>query len=343
MLFEIIATNFFCYYRRLCSTHQKAKGYLIFASIVKKHVYTCTSIEEGVNMSASSELFAQLVKKQPVATKRKKVNKKNGDDTQKSNVQKNDKTSNDINSDNDMAIKNGTNDQATKKEEKHDVKENKVDDLTEDGLSKIVAARIASQFPLLSSNPNVHAVDNATKAFAVAGTGKYIYWDKKVNYYRSQRLKPAREYDQLQKRGQDTPFTWPMLLPASELGDEFNVGTLLRKSVVLPPEEKTLNASIVRASREGHLHVVKMLLNYGRGASPNAIDLIDERAKYSNRKYVALHEAAKAGHDNVVSALLDRVSKYNTIFQTLLVETFSNIVCMFSNTFPIHTLLSTGG
>ena len=294
-------------------------------------------------MSASSELFAQLVKKQPVATKRKKVNKKNGDDTQKSNVQKNDKTSNDINSDNDMAIKNGTNDQATKKEEKHDVKENKVDDLTEDGLSKIVAARIASQFPLLSSNPNVHAVDNATKAFAVAGTGKYIYWDKKVNYYRSQRLKPAREYDQLQKRGQDTPFTWPMLLPASELGDEFNVGTLLRKSVVLPPEEKTLNASIVRASREGHLHVVKMLLNYGRGASPNAIDLIDERAKYSNRKYVALHEAAKAGHDNVVSALLDRVSKYNTIFQTLLVETFSNIVCMFSNTFPIHTLLSTGG
>ena len=84
-------------------------------------------------MSASSELFAQLVKKQPIATKRKKINKKNGDDTQKSNVQKNDKTSNDINSDNDMAIKNGTNDQATKKEEKHDVKENKVDDLTEDG------------------------------------------------------------------------------------------------------------------------------------------------------------------------------------------------------------------
>lgn len=262
-------------------------------------------------MSASSELFAQLVKKQPAAKKKEKENKKNGDDSQKSNVQKNDKASDDDinNKNNDMAIKDGTNEQCTKNKEKNNIKGNKADDLTADGLSKIVAARIASQFPLLSSNPNVHAVDNATKAFAVAGTGKYIYWDKKVNYYRSQRLKPAREYDQLQTRSQDTPFTWPMLLPASELGDEFNVRTLLRKSVVLPPEEKTLNASIVRASREGHLHIVRMLLNYGRGASPNAIDLIDERAKYSNRKYVALHEAAKAGHDSVVSALLDRVSK----------------------------------
>ncbi len=248
---------------------------------------------------SSSELFAKLVKKQPVEQKQRGGKKTTMQNKKEIVVEK------EIQQQTNEAITDTKNNNS-EKDKDVTVDGTKDGELSTDGLSAIIAAHIASQFPLLSNDPNVHAIDNSTKVFAAAGTGKHIYWDKKVNYYRSQRLYPTKMYDNMIPRGQDTPFTWPMLLSAAEIGDEFNVKTLLAKSIVLPPEKKTLNASIVRASRNGHLHTVRMIINYGRGASPDAIDMLDERAKYSNRKFVALHEAAKAGHDNVVSCLLDR-------------------------------------
>ena len=242
-------------------------------------------------MATPNEIFAQLVKKQPVVKANEKVENVDTKKTLEPDVNEKESKNHDTSDDKTLADDKNADKDAT---------------LAADGISKIVAKQIASQFPLLSNDPNVHAVDSATNVFAAAGSGKYIYWNKKVNYYRSQRLRSTKDYDKMIPRGQETPFTWPMLLSAAEIGDEFNVKTLLGKSIVLPPEVKTLNASIVRAAREGHLHTVRLLLSYGRGASPNAIDLLDERAKYSNRKYVALHEAAKAGHDNVLSCLLDR-------------------------------------
>lgn len=245
-------------------------------------------------MATPNEIFAQLVKKQPVV-------KANETDEKVESVEIKKSVEPDVNR-KPLKICDSSDGKAIESEEN----DGRDAILAAEGISKIVAQQIASRFPLLSDDPNVHAVDSATNVFAPKGTGKYIYWNKKVNYYRSQRLHPTKDYDKMIPRGQETPFTWPMLLSAAEIGDEFNVKTLLDKSIVLPPEVKTLNASIVRASREGHLHTVRLLLSYGRGASPNAIDLLDERAKYSNRKYVALHEAAKGGHDKVLSCLLDR-------------------------------------
>lgn len=165
-------------------------------------------------------------------------------------------------------------------------------------------AKIVSSFPLLCDDEHA-AILNATKVFAAPGSGKYIAWNKKVDRYRSQRLKTREEYNTVAPLSKDQAFTWPMLLEAAELGDEFNVRTLLQKNCVLPPETKTLNAAIVRAARKGHSKIINMLLNYGY-CSPDAHDEIDERAKFSNRKFVALLEAAVGGHETAVSALLDR-------------------------------------
>eukprot|EP00945_MAST-04E_sp_MAST-4E-sp1_P003408 g3408.t1 len=169
-------------------------------------------------------------------------------------------------------------------------------------LTAAAAKQIAKTFPLLTSGETIL---NATRAFAAPGTAKHIAWDRKVKYYQSQALYSAQRYDAVDPRPKEFPFTWPMLLPAAEAGDEFNVRTLLNKNVVLPPCAKTLNAGIVRAARNGHATVVRMLLNYGN-CTADAHDEIDERAQFSNRKFVALLEASQNGHDTVVAALLDR-------------------------------------
>ena len=55
-------------------------------------------------------------------------------------------------------------------------------------------------FPLLLIDPNVHAVDSATNV--CSRRVKSIYWNKKVNYYRSQRLHPTKDYDKMIPREQ---------------------------------------------------------------------------------------------------------------------------------------------
>ena len=119
-------------------------------------------------MATPNEIFAQLVKKQPIVKADEKVENVETKKTLEPDV--NEKQSKNCN----------TSDDKTLEDEKNTDKDAT---LAADGISKIVAKQIASRFPLLSNDPNVHAVDSATNVFAAAGSGKYIYWNKKVNYY----------------------------------------------------------------------------------------------------------------------------------------------------------------